>query len=189
MSLSAIAQRSEAIVVRLFELEAMERARTVALFRAMEGKNEVELAALDRRLRERGVNVAYPSVDPDSREMVFRLSPDIESLEERGLGFREPPPDASEPTSIDVVVVPALAVDGRGHRLGYGAGFYDRTLVKYPPPCVAVVVAFDFQLVPEVPDLEGDVRVSWVVTDQRSFPTSDVDSTADGSDRKIGAKR
>ena len=63
--------------------------------------------------------------------------------------------------------MPALQVDDRGHRIGYGAGFYDRTLPRFAPPARAVVVAFDFQLIPEVPVTEGDVALDIVVTDER----------------------
>jgi 5-formyltetrahydrofolate cyclo-ligase len=66
-------------------------------------------------------------------------------------------------------VVPALAVDPRGHRVGYGAGFYDRTLPRFVPPAVSIAVAFDFQLAVEVPTTEGDVAVSWIVTDAREL--------------------
>jgi 5-formyltetrahydrofolate cyclo-ligase len=88
-------------------------------------------------------------------------------MEERGFGFREPPPGAPEATSLDVILVPALQIDARGHRIGYGAGYYDRTLPRFAPPAVAIGVAFDFQLISEVPITEGDVAVSMVVTDQR----------------------
>ena len=68
-----------------------------------------------------------------------------------------------------MIVVPALAVDPRGHRIGYGAGYYDRTLPRFAPPAVRRAVAFDFQLVAEVPSTEGDVAVDWIVTDARAL--------------------
>jgi len=65
--------------------------------------------------------------------------------------------------------VPALAVDPRGHRIGYGAGFYDRALPRFVPPAAAIVVAFDFQLVAEVPETPLDFAAAWVVTDTRTL--------------------
>ena len=88
-------------------------------------------------------------------------------MEERGLGFREPSADAPLAEHLDVVIVPALAVDGRGFRLGYGAGFYDRALPRYRPPARAVAVIFDFQLAPELPIGPHDVAVDTIVTDAR----------------------
>src|SRR6185369_13454200 len=112
---------------------------------------------------------AYPAIDPDTRVMTFRFVADPAAMEERGLGFREPAADAPEAEALDVIVVPALQIDARGHRLGYGAGFYDRTLPRFAPPARTIGVAFGFQLVPEVPITEGDVAVDLIVTDDRTL--------------------
>jgi 5-formyltetrahydrofolate cyclo-ligase len=163
----AIQERSQRLVAALGGLAEIAEARSVALFYPIEGRNEVDLRPLDKELRARGVRVAYPGIDPETRVMTFRFVVETEAMEERGLGFREPAPDAEEASSLDVIVVPALQIDGSGHRIGYGAGFYDRTLPRFAPPAKAIGVAFDFQLIAEVPVTEGDVAVSVVVTDQR----------------------
>jgi 5-formyltetrahydrofolate cyclo-ligase len=164
---SAIAERSTKLRATLEALPEFALARSVALFHPIVDRHEVDLRPLDTLLRARGARVAYPSIDPESRVMTFRFASDPSALEERGLGFEEPPYDAEEARSLDVVLVPALQVDPAGHRIGYGAGFYDRTLPRFCPPAVAIVVAFDFQLIPDVPVTEGDVAVSVVVTDAR----------------------
>lgn len=163
----AVAERSARIVDRLLGLPCLAEARTVALFWPIEGRNEVDLTSLDARLRARGSRVAYPSIDPDTRVMTFRFVADPAALEEQGLGFREPDPSAPEAAALDVIVVPALQIDARGHRIGYGAGFYDRALPRFAPPAISVGVCFSFQLVAEVPVTEGDVALALVVTDER----------------------
>lgn len=168
----AILARSERIAAHLAALPAVRDAASVALFWPIEGRNEVDLTGLDRELRAAGKRVAYPSIDPESREMVFRFVDDPEALLERGLGFREPDPAAPEAARLDVVVVPALQVDLRGHRIGYGAGFYDRALPRYAPPAISVAVAFTFQLIAEVPVTDGDIAVTLVVTDERVIEPS-----------------
>jgi 5-formyltetrahydrofolate cyclo-ligase len=168
---SACAERSARIVGRLLELEPLARARAVALFWPIEERHEVDLRALDARLRERGMRVSYPAVDPETRAMTFRFVEHPDEMMEQGFGFREPAmkePEAG-PGDLDIVVVPALAVDPRGHRIGYGAGYYDRTLPRFVPPAVSVVVAFDFQLVPELPETDHDVTAQWIVTDTRTL--------------------
>jgi 5-formyltetrahydrofolate cyclo-ligase len=164
---SAVAARSARIAERLEALPQVVAARRVALFWPIEGRNEVDLTALDERLRAAGKEIAYPSIDPDTRVMTFRLVGDPSAMEERGLGFLEPDPSAALADPLDVIVVPALQVDGRGHRLGYGAGFYDRALAGRAPPACSVAVAFSFQLVAELPATGGDVPVSCVVTDDQ----------------------
>ena len=162
-----IAQRSNQIAQALEAMPLLAQARSIALFVAIETRNEVDLAALGSRLRHRGTRVAYPAIDPVTRIMTFRCPRDPDAMAERGLGFREPSPDEPEATALDVIVVPALQIDPTGHRIGYGAGYYDRTLPRFCPPAQSIGVVFDFQLVPEVPRTENDVAVDWVVTDTR----------------------
>jgi 5-formyltetrahydrofolate cyclo-ligase len=169
---AACAARSARIVDALHALDAPPRlaaARAVALFWPIEERHEVDLRPLDARLRESGVRVAYPGVDPETREMSFRFVTHPDAMEEQGFGFREPSPrePAAAPGEIDVIVVPALAVDPRGHRIGYGAGYYDRTLPAFAPPARTVAVAFDFQLLAEIPTSDADFPVDWIVTDAR----------------------
>jgi 5-formyltetrahydrofolate cyclo-ligase len=166
---TACADRSARIIERLVALEPIARAGAVALFWPIEERHEVDLRALDARLRERGARVAYPGVDPETHAMTFRFVEHPDAMQTLGFGFREPSLGDPEAASgeLDAVIAPALAADPRGHRIGYGAGYYDRTLPRFAPPAVSVAVVFDFQLVAEVPSLEGDVTVGWVVTDTR----------------------
>ena len=81
------------------------------------------------------------------------------------------------PIAIDLVVVPALAFDTTGNRLGRGGGYYDRFLSRLRRAATTVGLAFDVQIVDELPVDERDVRVEVVVTDRRvniarSSPTS-----------------
>jgi 5-formyltetrahydrofolate cyclo-ligase len=170
---SACDGRSARIVGRLEALEPIASARAVALFWPIEERHEVDLRALGARLRERGARVAYPGVDPETREMTFRFVAHPDAMQEQGFGFREPSPGDPEAAAgeLDAIVVPALAADPSGHRIGYGAGYYDRTLPRFAPPAASVAVVFDFQLVAEVPATEGDVTVGWVVTDTRTLTT------------------
>jgi 5-formyltetrahydrofolate cyclo-ligase len=170
--LEACAERSRAIASRLEAHEALAAAKRVALLWPILARHEVDLRALDEALRARGVEIAYPAIDPETGDMTFRVVTDPSTLEEQGYGFMEPPPDAPVASALDVVVVPAIAVDPTGHRIGYGAGYYDRALPKVAPPAIPIAVAYDWQLVAEVPFTDGDVRCRWVVTDLRVFDAS-----------------
>lgn len=167
--LDACAARSARIVAALEKDEAIARAESVALFWPIEERHEVDLRALDASLRARGARVAYPAIDPETRAMTFRFVEEAGALAEAGFGFREPPPSSREAArgDLDVIVVPALAVDPNGYRIGYGAGYYDRTLPSFAPPARTIAVAFDYQVIAEVPVTEGDVAVDAIVTDAR----------------------
>src|SRR5262245_1337971 len=107
----AIQERSKRLVSSLESLPEIKRVQKIALFYPIEGRNEVDLRSLDAALRERRARVAYPSIEPRSHVMTFRFVDDIEAMEERGFGFREPLAGAPEVESLDVIVVPALQID------------------------------------------------------------------------------
>ena len=80
-------------------------------------------------------------------------------------GIREPIGEAYE-GEIDVIVMPLLAVDERGNRLGYGGGYYDRFLKKYQG-ATRVAYCYDFQILKDVPTESWDEKVDLIVTDKR----------------------
>lgn len=164
---AAAAERSRAIVERLRGLEVVQGAKTIALFDAMLARREVDVVALDAWARARGASVLYPSMDRASWTMTFRDPGSRETMTDRGFGFLEPDPGAPEATEVDVIVTPALLVDGRGHRLGYGGGFYDRAIARFKPHAHAVCVVYDFQLAADLPVAAGDVPVDLIVTDKK----------------------
>lgn len=198
----ARAKRSEAIRARLAAMSIYDGATSIALFHPIEAKGEVDLRGVDHDARVRGLRVAYPVLHepdfdphalrpgepPPPRTMSFRWV-DLDhgsiddALEDRGHGFHEPKEDApfAPVDHLDVILVPGLAFDPTGHRLGYGAGFYDMTLEgtmsarreENRPPARTIGVAFDFQLVAEIPVTPGDVPVRWVVTDLRTLVRSE----------------
>lgn len=165
--LTACEERSAKIRAFLLQLPEVQKATAIALFWPIEGRNEVDLRPLDAELRARNVGLAYPAIDPETRKMTFRFVAHPDEMEERGYGFFEPGIEAREADKLDVVVVPALAIDPRGHRIGYGAGYYDRALPLVSPPAHLVAVAFDYQRIAEVPVTPGDIAVHQLVTDAR----------------------
>jgi 5-formyltetrahydrofolate cyclo-ligase len=164
----ARAARADRIVERVVASAPFERATSVGLFWPMLERGEVDVRGIDRAARERGKQVAYPLLVGDSDMRLAYAEP--ASLEERGHGFAEPPENAPAAVANElVVIVPALAVDPSCHRIGYGKGFYDRLLADICPPAYAIAIAYDFEVVPEVPATEHDHRVDMVLTDLRSW--------------------
>lgn len=167
---AAVAARSARVVHHLEALDELRAARAVALFWPIEGRGEVDLRPLDAELMRRGVARYYPfmeAVAPGNYTTGFRRVERPDDLELSGHGFYQPSRGPSaQRGDIDLVLVPALAVTPRGHRLGYGKGFYDATLGDVCPPARSVVVAFSFQILEEIPSEGHDFRCDRVVTDQ-----------------------
>lgn len=125
-------------------------------------RDEVDLSGLYGL--ERCVFVA-PRID-DRDELALHVYDDT-SLERHTLGFDEPRASAStvDPSDVDVVLVPGLAFDRSGGRLGRGRGYYDRFLARLPQGVATVGVTVDDAVVDSVPMDETDRRVGWLATE------------------------
>jgi 5-formyltetrahydrofolate cyclo-ligase len=99
------------------------------------------------------------------KPLIFRRWHPGDELAETTWGIREPLPSAPELVP-EIVLAALLAFDARGYRLGYGGGFYDRTLaaVRAHNPVVAIGLAYDEQRVDAVPHLDYDQQLDWVLT-------------------------
>lgn len=140
-----------------------EGVQTVASFSAIRG--EMDPLPLEDWLRERGIRIAYPCIDLDTHELVLRIAERTE-LEEATFGLLEPSSHCPVAKEVDRVLVPALAIDPRGHRVGYGRGYYDRLLASMPNT-QHIGFVYDFQLIAEAPNQDGDVALHRVVTGTR----------------------
>jgi 5-formyltetrahydrofolate cyclo-ligase len=167
------AARSARLVERVVAHEAFQQARSVALFWPMLELGELDVRPLDSAARLGKKRVFYPFLarGPESLRTGFRLTESSAELAIDAERFAQPPPGSAEAGrgDIDLIVVPALAVAGDGHRLGYGRGFYDATLPDVRPPATALVVAYDFELMAELPSASHDVRCDIVLTDARTL--------------------
>jgi 5-formyltetrahydrofolate cyclo-ligase len=159
------AQRSLAAVEHLLAMPELAGAATIAGFVATAAEIDPReaLAAAERR----GAAVVYPRVHADRQPRLrFHRMAGAE-LQPGAYGLLEPPPDCPEVAAeaIDLFLVPGLAFDVAGGRLGHGGGYYDE--VGALARGWLVGVGFDFQLVDRCPTGPDDVAVDYVVTDAR----------------------
>jgi 5-formyltetrahydrofolate cyclo-ligase len=105
--------------------------------------------------------VLYPKIE--GKNLVFCPVASGNDLRPGQFGILEPVRAPAE-LSPDVILVPGLAFTREGHRLGRGAGFYDRFLGSSPPGTIKAGICFDFQVVPELPTESHDVRMDLVIT-------------------------
>jgi 5-formyltetrahydrofolate cyclo-ligase len=133
-------------------------------------RSEIDPAPLMRKLAEQGAQLALPAITARGQSLKFRLWHPGERLLPGPLGILEPSPAAAEITP-DIVLVPLAAFDGVGHRIGYGAGHYDRTLaqLRKSRAVIAIGLAFAAQQVEAVPALQHDVALDYVLTENHMF--------------------
>jgi 5-formyltetrahydrofolate cyclo-ligase len=128
-------------------------------------RDEIDPAGLLARLAEEGHRLALPVIEGKGRPLLFRAWAPGDAMGTAQWGIAEPLPDQPE-VYPDVVLVPLLAFDAQGYRLGYGGGFYDRTLARLRTrkPVIAVGIGYDELRIDAVPHLDYDQRLDWVLT-------------------------
>jgi 5-formyltetrahydrofolate cyclo-ligase len=133
-------------------------------------RSEIDPAPLLRKLADQGARLALPAITARGQSLKFRLWHPGERLLSGPLGILEPSPAAAEITP-DIVLVPLAAFDRAGHRIGYGAGHYDRTLaqLRKSRSVTAIGLAFAAQEVKIVPALQHDVALDYVLTETNMF--------------------
>ncbi len=153
----SVTSASTHICDRLAAWLVLRRASTVMTYVAF--RNELDLRALLELLPE--IRWAVPRVEGP---YLIPHHYDPGRLIRHRFGMLEPAPDLPviAPREIDLVLVPGVAFDRRGGRLGFGGGFYDRFLPT--TPALRVGVNYDACLVDELPVYEHDQRVDWVAT-------------------------
>jgi len=129
-------------------------------------ESEISPLPLLRRLADAGASLALPAVAGRGQPLVMRAWSFGAPLISGVWGIREPPADAPE-LFPDILIVPLLAFDRRGHRIGYGAGYYDMTIwrLRAMKPVTAIGIAFAAQEIAAVPATPRDARLDLVLTE------------------------
>jgi 5-formyltetrahydrofolate cyclo-ligase len=133
-------------------------------------KSEISPLPLLRRLADAGANLALPVVIGRGQPLVMRAWSFGAPLVSGVWGIREPAADAPE-LNPDILIVPLLAFDRRGHRIGYGAGYYDMTIARLRAmkPVTAIGIAFGSQEIAAVPATPRDARLDLVLTERETI--------------------
>jgi 5-formyltetrahydrofolate cyclo-ligase len=139
-------------------------------------RSEVDTMPMIHRALGEGKTVCVPCTDAGNKAMVASRINDLEGdLELGNYDILEPREECLRPVpeqNIDVVLMPGVAFDRTGGRLGYGGGYYDRFLEKCGPGCTLIAVAFELQIVEHVPCADHDARIHKIVTEERVIDCS-----------------
>ena len=154
---------AESIAARAFPLPV---AQGTVVSGFMPLKSEINPLPLMQRLAAAGASLALPVIAARGKPLTMRAWQFGAPLDRGQWGIREPKADAPE-VEPDILLVPLLAFDRAGFRIGYGAGYYDMTIrrLRGLNAVVAVGIAFAAQEVPKVPTTERDERLDLVLTE------------------------
>ncbi len=169
LSSEAVTIKSNQIASQLFSTLAYKNAQTLLLY--MDFRNEVQTSTIIHHCLMHQKAIVLPVVSLDKKKL---LLVQINSLEEdlvlSAYGIYEPIVHLDRLKTIediDLILTPGVAFDSRGNRLGYGAGYYDKLLEKRPSKLITYGLAFDLQIVDDLPHDAYDQPVNAIITESR----------------------
>lgn len=169
LSANETESRSSSLKENILSLLEYKNAKKIMAFLAMKGESNLD--GFIRKALLDGKEVYIPVCLPERQMEAGRLI-DMEHFEKGPLGLRNLPAgyEVTSPESLDLVLIPGLAVSQEGIRLGMGAGYYDRYLARVPFE-KRVAALWDFQVIPDIPSEPFDQKIAKIVTDKSVIVT------------------
>jgi len=169
LSRQAILEKSNKIVNKLIKFDKYQQSKKIMLYIAT--KTEVQTQKIIESAQKDYKNIYIPVIFPKKHDLEPSLVYDFNKELTLGeLGVYQPKEDFFRiipPTELDLVIIPGVAFSLRGDRLGRGGGYYDRFLKKLTKKTVVIALAFEMQIVEEIPLEDNDVPVNYIITENR----------------------
>ncbi len=167
-----IVGKSQEIARRVSQLAAFQEARTLLIYCAL--PDEVQTGSIMNSARQSGKRVCVPLLIDSGTDMQVVDWPVDDSQWAKGpFGVSQPRAETAkrvEVDQLDLILAPGLAFDSKGGRLGYGKGYFDRLFADTRSDCLRFGLAFDFQVIDEVPMDSEDKSLHGVITDKKLYP-------------------
>ena len=163
------ADKTRAIESKLFEFANFLEARIVLLY--VDGDHEVRTKNILKRCYDVSKIVVLPAFDPERHKgKILKVDHLDKDLQPGPRGVAQPNPSRCKPVpmqKVDIAIIPGLAFDEKGARIGSGKGYYDRFIPELPATTRKVALAFEEQIIPQVPTESHDKHVDIIITDKR----------------------
>lgn len=164
-----LANKSTVIIKTVLKMREYQQAGQIMAY--VDFRKEVKTGEFIIRAIQAGKKVSIPKSLIEGREIMPALLLDYPAdLAPGAYGILEPHPDCLRPVNpleLDIVIIPGVAFDKSGNRLGYGGGYYDRFLMRTRKDCIRLALAFEFQIQADLPADRHDVPVHIIVTEER----------------------
>ncbi len=169
LSQTEIKEKSQAIAEKFYQLESFRKAETIMFFLSF--GSEVDTWPLIEKSFKSCKTVVVPRPEKYEKKLIpSQLIDWEEDLTPGVYGILEPLPEKTrpvDPQKIDLLVVPGVAFDIEGNRLGYGGGYYDRFFERLRLDVPLAAIAFEVQIVDEIPVAHWDRKVDLLITEDR----------------------
>ena len=169
LSVDELAEKTSLIENRLFDFANFLEAKIALMY--IENPNEVKSAEIIRRTFDQNKIVVIPLVKTDTKKFkLFKIDDFAKDLKPGQNGILQPDPGRCRTVPIDcidIAIIPGVAFDEKGGRIGSGDGYYDRLIPHLPVTTRKVALALDYQIIPQVPIVSHDKHVDIIITDKR----------------------
>lgn len=159
---TAVMDKSYSIRKKLFSLECVKKANAVCVF--LSAFNEPDTMPAVKKLWDRKCKVIAPVSDTETNTLLLSYIDSADDLHKGAYGISEPAVIKKTDDKLDVIIVPGLAFDRKGGRMGFGKGYYDRLLKR--EKSVKIGLCYDFQLFDDIPKEAHDVPMDYIITEQ-----------------------
>jgi len=169
LSKRTILEKSNRIVDKLIKFDKYQQSEKIMLYIAT--KSEVQTQRIIESAQKDNKNIYIPLIIQEQQDLIPSLVIDFEKEIALGnLGIVQPKEEFHRlfpPNILDLVIIPGVAFTQQGHRLGRGGGYYDRFLKKLSGQAYSVALAFEMQIIKEIPLEESDMPVDCIITEKR----------------------
>lgn len=169
LSVDELAEKTSLIENRLFDFANFLESKIALMY--IENPNEVKSAEIIRRTFDQNKIVVLPLVKTDTKKFkLFKIDDFVKDLKSGQNGILQPDPGRCRTVPIDcidIAIIPGVAFDEKGGRIGSGDGYYDRLIPHLPVTTRKVALALDYQIIPQVPIESHDKHVDIIITDKR----------------------
>lgn len=167
ISREELEKKSSSIAKSLFSTDYYKRSNYIMAY--IDFRNEVKTEEIVKTALKEGKNVVIPISVVENKQLILsQLFNYDKELEASTYGILEPKSEfvrEIHPELIDLILVPGVAFDRRGYRIGYGGGYYDRFLSKIHKSVPKVALAFNLQITPHIKEGKYDIPVDYVITE------------------------
>lgn len=168
---SEVAEKSSKITNNLISMEEFKKSKTVFVY--MDFKKEVKTDQIIKILLDENKRVAVPWTDTVNTEIIPMEITDLENdLTISSFGYLEPNKENAievKVEEIDLIIVPGVAFDKNLNRIGFGKGYYDKVLIRKRKDTSAIAIAYEFQVLNEIPHEAHDVKMNFIITESNIY--------------------